>query len=273
MAKSSRRRLSLPPGVGPGDVRAQLERVLSSDTFSRSQRLSSFLLFVVEKGLAGELHELKEMTVALEVFDRPADFEPKLDPIVRVEAGRLRSKIREYYDTVGVDDPLWVGLAARGYRPVVRERLGAAPKPKPERKAMPTPEPLSLAVLPIEDLSAGGALRQEAIALTDRLIHSLALNGKWEVAARTSIRQYRQEPDDAREIGAQVNVSWLLEGSLQQSRELLRLQLRLVAADSGLATWAATYEAPAEPPADAQDAFARKTVEALAERADQLAAE
>jgi len=266
MAKSSRRHLSLPSGVQPEDVRAQLERILDAQTFQRSQRLSDFLRFVVEKGLAGELDQLKEMTIALDVFERPSDFDSKLDPIVRVEAGRLRSKVREYYDTVGADDPLWVGLAARGYRPVVRKRAGAAKKAA-KKAWRPAPDPLSLAVLPIEDLSAGGDLTPLAVALTDRIIHSLALDGTWEVAARTTIRQYRQEPDDAREIGAQVNVSWLLEGSLQNTRERLRLQLRLVAAESGLATWAATFEASADPAADAQDLFARQTVKALAERA------
>ncbi len=255
-------------------MRAQLERILCAETFGRSQRLSAFLRFVVEKGLAGELDELKETTVALEVFERPADFDPKLDPIVRVEAGRLRNKVREYYDSIGAKQPLWVGLAARGYRPVVRKRSEPAEEaaeklaPRPERAS---PDPLSLAVLPIEDLSIGEELGPLAVALTDRLIHTLALDGKWEVAARTSIRQYRQEPDDAREIGAQVNVSWLLEGSLQNTLDTLRLQLRLVAADSGLATWAATFEAPSDPPAAAQDRLARKTVEALA-RADRSSA-
>jgi len=79
---SPRKSLSLPDGVSPEDVRNQLERILAAELFARSTRLSDFLRFVVEKGLASELEQVKEMTLALEVFERPSDFEAKLDPFL-----------------------------------------------------------------------------------------------------------------------------------------------------------------------------------------------
>ncbi len=261
---NSRKSLPLPQGVTEDDVRHQLQRILAAEIFERSQRLSDFLRYVVEKGLNGELDEIKETTLALEVFERPSDFEPGVDPIVRVEAGRLRNKVREYYETAGECDALWVGLAARGYRPEVRKRnVEAAPAAASSEPERPAPDRLSLAVLPVEDVSPDSSLKAMAVALTDQLIHSLAVDGAWEVAARTSIRRYREEPDDAREIAEQIQVSALLEGSLQAVHGVYRLQLRLVDARTGLATWAGTYEEPAEEPSDAQDLLARRTVEEL----------
>lgn len=256
----SRKVLGLPNGVEPADVKNQLQRILQSDSFQRSPQLSDFLRFAVEKGLSAEQHLLKETTIALEVFGRPVDFDPKVDPIVRVEAGRLRNKVREFYETTGCRDRLWVGLASRGYRPVVRMN-GNEEESVPGRQHFR--EGPSLAVLPIEALSFETDLTPISKALTAQLIHGLAVDGAWEVAARTTIRKFRDDPVSAREIGDQVNVESLLEGSLQIVENNLRLQLRLVNVKSGLATWAATFEEPTDPMAEAQESLVRKAVEAL----------
>jgi hypothetical protein len=73
--------------VSHTSVVEQLERLLSHPLFRKSQRLSHFLRFGVESVLAGAANELKEYTVGVEVFDRPADYSPSIDPIVRVMAG------------------------------------------------------------------------------------------------------------------------------------------------------------------------------------------
>ena len=78
-------------------VRLELEKVLSSHRFVQSKRLTEFLRFVVERHLDGKNDELKETLLAVEVFGRKADYDPKQDSIVRTEAGRLRSKLIEYY--------------------------------------------------------------------------------------------------------------------------------------------------------------------------------
>ena len=83
---------SLPANV----VRAQLTRILASEIFSRSDRLTAFLTFIVEQSLDGRGVELKEHVLAMEVYGKTADFDSGLDPIVRVDARRLRDKLREY---------------------------------------------------------------------------------------------------------------------------------------------------------------------------------
>ncbi|HEY3516370.1 MAG TPA: adenylate cyclase, partial [Gammaproteobacteria bacterium] len=77
------------------DVRRQLDRLLASAGFANAGRMSRFLKFVVEKTLAGEGERLKEYVIGVEVFDRDASYDPRLDSIVRVEAARLRAKLAE----------------------------------------------------------------------------------------------------------------------------------------------------------------------------------
>jgi Tol biopolymer transport system component len=78
-------------------IRSQLATILSSETFSRSDRLSAFLTFVVEQTLDGKGDTLKEQVIALELYGKGADFNTAGDPIVRVDARRLRDRLREYY--------------------------------------------------------------------------------------------------------------------------------------------------------------------------------
>src|SRR5262245_49880787 len=82
-------------------VRSSLDGVLASKLFLGSERLRRFLRFIVEQRLSGETESIKEYAVAMEVFDKDSSFDTRVDPIVRVEAGRLRSKLREYYETEG----------------------------------------------------------------------------------------------------------------------------------------------------------------------------
>ncbi|MDT7816002.1 MAG: hypothetical protein QOJ42_5918 [Acidobacteriaceae bacterium] len=92
-----------------------LEKVLTSAEFSRAKRMARFLRFVVEESLAGRGDELKERQIGIEVFDRPAHWDPKVDNIVRSEARRLRTKLDVYYDTAGRGDELRISIPKGGY--------------------------------------------------------------------------------------------------------------------------------------------------------------
>jgi TolB-like protein len=101
----------------PDDVRAELERVLASASFAGTSRLSRFLRFVVERSLAGEAERLKEYVIGVEVFDRDERYDPRIDSIVRVEAGRLRAKLDEYYRGDGARDWVAIRLEKGSYAP------------------------------------------------------------------------------------------------------------------------------------------------------------
>lgn len=98
-------------------IRAGLARVLASDAFSAAPQLSSFLSFVVERTIEGRSGELKGYTIAVEALGRPAEFDPQLDPIVRVEAGRLRRALTQYYAGEGQVDPVRMSMPVGGYVP------------------------------------------------------------------------------------------------------------------------------------------------------------
>src|SRR5215510_7662370 len=102
-------------------VREQLHRIVSSPGFARNERLSRFLRFVVERHLAGEDSTLKESVIAIEVFGRRPDYDPKLDAIVRTEAIRLRARLSKYYAGESAANELRIELPKGGYVPVLRQ--------------------------------------------------------------------------------------------------------------------------------------------------------
>jgi len=99
-------------------VRKALTRILGSPIFVQSDRLSRFLRFTVEATLAGDGSTLKEYLVGTEVYDRKPPYHPNADSIVRSEARRLRSKLKEYYESVGKDDPVLIYYRIGSYVPV-----------------------------------------------------------------------------------------------------------------------------------------------------------
>ena len=105
-------------------ITAQVSRIVASAVFAKSARLSAYLRFIVDETLAGRVDRLKEYTIALEVYGRDESFDPRVDSIVRVEAGRLRAKIRDYDDTIGRDDLVRIGLRIGSYVPDFRTAAG-----------------------------------------------------------------------------------------------------------------------------------------------------
>jgi len=109
--------------VRDAEIDAQLHRILDSSPFAGSPRSTQFLQFCVERAQCGETKHLKETTIAVEVFNRAADYDPKSDPIVRVHARRVREKLEIYYRTIGTNDPIKIDLPKGGYVPLILRTL------------------------------------------------------------------------------------------------------------------------------------------------------
>lgn len=103
-------------------LRQQVERIAQSKPFICSRRMQRFLSYIVEAELTNSRDSLKESILGVEVFDRTPGFDPKEDPIVRVEARRLRAKLQEYYDNYGVADPVFIQVPKGGYIPEIVTR-------------------------------------------------------------------------------------------------------------------------------------------------------
>jgi len=114
-----------PSPPNSAEVRAALERIAGSLQLRTSPRLVAFLRHVVERTLAGRCAEIKSYTIAVEAFGRNPSFDPQADPIVRVEAGRLRHALAHYYADAGRNDPLVIELPRGSYVPLFHERARA----------------------------------------------------------------------------------------------------------------------------------------------------
>jgi TolB-like protein len=106
-------------------IEEQLQRILNSKLFAASHRSQDFLRYVVARSLAGS--SSKEYAIAVDVFGRGADYDPAVDATVRVEAGRLRSRLREYYETEGKPDPVCISIPKGSYAAIFSVRELKAP--------------------------------------------------------------------------------------------------------------------------------------------------
>jgi hypothetical protein len=135
-------------GPTPEEKQHQLEKILSNHVFHGAETLKSFLRFVVKKSLEGQESELKEYTIATEVFGRSENYDPRIDSLVRVQAARLRSKLEEYYASDGDGDKVLIHLPKGHYVP-------AFAYVHPEvRKELPEPEAARKSVLPLDALTS-----------------------------------------------------------------------------------------------------------------------
>jgi TolB-like protein len=257
-------------------VREQLERVLGSAGFARNERLSRFLRFVVDQSLEGKDSEIKESVIAVEVFDRDANYDPKLNSIVRTEAGRLRARLSEYYSGQGRNDPVVVELPKGGYVPVFRERDAQDHLLEDQRKEFrkePTlldryrrlaiasvvfltilaavggwwwrhrkSEPVAIAVLPLESLSLDRADDYFADGLTDEIIRDLSVIEGLAVRSQTSSFAFKGRPASVRDVAKQLDVDYILEGSVLRNGPQLRINVQLVRVRDDVPLWSDEFD-------------------------------
>lgn len=113
---------------------SQLERILASNAFRHTEVLKRLLEYLGREALTGEGRDLKEYTVGVEAFGKPPDYDPKIDSSVRVQTGKLRHKLDEYYRTQGVNDPILIELPKGHFKLEFYERPSAAIDPRSSPK-------------------------------------------------------------------------------------------------------------------------------------------
>jgi len=223
----------------PAEIRGQLERITASEVFRRAERQCRFLRYVVEQALSGKTDRLKGYTIALEVFDRTPDFDPNIDSIVRVEAGRLRSKLRDYYRQPGAADPILIDLPRGTYAPVIRRAAGGAPPADDvPREAVRG----SVAVLPFRNLGGDPAQDWFSDGLTDAVITGLARNAHLKVISLTSVMRFRNTQRPIPEIAEELAVNHVLEGTVLRDGDRVRVSAQLIEARTDHHVWAEIFE-------------------------------
>jgi len=214
-------------------IREQLVCILNSGPFHQSQRRRRFLEYLVNETLAGRGERLKAYNVALAVFDRPETFDPVTDPLVRIEAARLREKLREYYEADGQSDPIRITLPQGTYTPHIEFRTLLSSW----NSAPSLPDKSSVAVLPFDNIGADPKWDRLADGMTDDVITDLSHSKDLVVIARNSTELYKGKPIDLRQVGRDLNVKYVLEGSIQSMGDQIRVNAQLIEAASGSHIW------------------------------------
>jgi TolB-like protein len=270
-------------------VRRELERVLASPEFVASDRLRKFLRFVVEEALAGRGDRLHAYPIALEVLGRDANFDPQADPVVRMEAGKLRRRLERYYLGAGQSDPIRIDIPKAGYAPTfTRQPNGGRGRAPPaflapwrgpqrrwprspwvavgalvvagaillaaavlrlerptveaegERAALQQRGP-AIIVLPFENLSEVGADDFLVEGLTEELISNLMRFS--ELRLYSAYGSFLKQPTaDPVELGARLDIGYVIKGSVRRGAERVRLVAHLIEAQTGQHLWAETYD-------------------------------
>jgi serine/threonine-protein kinase len=226
------------PTISPAQAKAQLQKILDDPLFARTQRMSRFLRFGVEHALAGTGHQVKEYLVGVDVFDRPKDYDPRVDPIVRVEARRLRAKLRSFYASSGKKDELIIDFPKGAYAAEFHLKSSAksiVPKPA---AAVET----SIAVLPFSNLAAERDDDYFSDGLTEELILHLTRMKGLRVVAWYSASKFRGREGDLNEIREQLKVGVVLRGSVRRTASRVRVTVQLIDAASGAFLWADAFE-------------------------------
>jgi len=235
------------PGPAPEEVRAEVQRILQSQLFSNCERLRRFISFAAQHALGGSSQSLKEYVIGIEVYDRTTRFDPRIDPIVRVEARRLRSKLTSYYASVGYQDPVEVEFPKGTYQPVFRHRSARRPI---------TPD-LTITVAPFGSLTMKGD-DGFAEGLTEEIVHGLANAHKMRVLP------WNSDPSNkpvARCARAKTDV--LLRGSVRCRSTGVRVISQLIDVGSQVYLWSEAFDREGLNFAEAQDSIAQAIVDGV----------
>lgn len=247
--------------IGDEEIRTELDRVVASREFARSEYLRRFVRCCVEQTLSGNVAQLKEYWLGRSVFQRDKEFNPSSDPIVRVQARRMRHKLTIYYQGEGSGNPIHIVLPVGSYVP--RFETGE------QRTAVLAhgAKHLSIAVLPFADLERTTAGERFAAILTGQLIHRIVQTGKFLVVSGISSAQYGGG-GDIRSIGRALNARFLVEGSVHGGDAGRQVGVHLTDADSGYHVWSHSFECAGDLDAMPSDHAMKQIADMLAARMD-----
>jgi serine/threonine-protein kinase len=241
---------------GAGEIREYLERLLASSVFSNSTRLSRFLRFGVNAAISGR-NDANEYAIGLDVFERDVNFDPRIDPVVRVHARRLRSKLAHYYETEGRNDILEIHLPMRTYVPVIRWRTPQAPLL--QEVHTPSTRPAAIAVYPFTSLTDEKEAHYFAEGLTQELVHALAKAKAWRVVSGAP----EERRGHSNGIARHTDVETTVFGTIRKTGERLRVSAEALCSMDGTVLWSQMYDVEIESVIDTQEKLANTISKAL----------
>jgi adenylate cyclase len=227
--------------VSPAEVRTELERILRHTEFQASERLRDFLRFVVGESLAGRADAIKGSRIARRVFDRGEDFDGTRDPVVRIEAGRLRRRLEHYYFVAGERDPVRIEIPKGGYVPLFTRQNGestsAGSSGPVARESRRDPSP-TICIVPFRDLAGD----PESAFFGAGLVAELSS----EVNRYESVVAVPCQPEEDPTMNGQRGgeARFILEGSVRRDESELKLVVHLTDTVAVRQLWSESYKVP-----------------------------
>lgn len=245
LVDAGRRRGDIEPAAqrrpkGTGTVPAALvedalARIVASTTFRRSLRHRRFLQHVVGAALTHAHEQVKEVIIGIEVFGRQlATYDPRSDPVVRVEAGRLREKLVRFYADEGHAESVEITIPVGGYLPQFHQRASAAVRPSAR---------VSIAILPFVNLSGHPDDATFSIGLADQLIDTLGRIATLKVVSRVSALEASERELPVTKVSKLLGVDHVVAGSIQRGGSRVRCIARFCRAKDGLQIWSQRFDA------------------------------
>ena len=209
-------------------IHSQLARIVASTTFQQVDRLKRFLVFVTEETAAGRGGQLKEYVIGVQVFEKDSSFDPRTDPIVRVQARRLRARLARYYQEEGQGDSLVVELPKGGYTPSFR-RVEVRTQHRTIRGTLARRN--SVAVGAFEDLSPAGDLSWFCGGLRQEIVHALVAAGNLHVLSTGE---------------GSTSPAMAVNGSVRRSGATVRVTCQITDEPRLAYLWSQTFDGSAE---------------------------
>lgn len=236
-------------GLSVGAIRQQLGRILASPDFQATDKMRDFLRFIVQEKLAGRASRLKGYTIALAVFDRDENFDAANDPIVRIQAGRLRRALERYYLTAGSHDPIQIDIPKGRYIP----RFATAPDAmdaalpgtgRDSAKQSTRGGVPSVAVLPFAPIDGDSDQLPLVSGLAEELVTELTRFQDVVVMSCHAALQPAEFATHPVEIGNRFGVRFVLAGSIRRDGATVKVSAYLIDAANGEQIWAQAYTHP-----------------------------
>lgn len=216
------------------EILRQVERIGASATFQQVDRLKRFLEFVIAETIEGRGNQLKEYVLGVQVFDKDSSFDPRTDPVVRVQARRLRARLAKYYQDEGSQDTLIIEMPKGGYTPAFRKAEAAPPRHSVTHVLASRN---TITVAPFSDQTPAGDLGYFCAGLVQEIVHKLTACEKvrvlvWEPGA----------PGNFAQTAARMGAAMVVTGSIRSTQSQARVSVQIIDGSSGAYVWSESID-------------------------------
>lgn len=223
------------------EVKNQLERILQGEEFKRSPKITHFLKHVVTETLDGNKQYIKAHTIAINVFQRDENFDPQTDPLVRVNAVRLRRMLRHFYSMEGKNDDVVIDVVKGSYIPRFYFKNQSAVETDEISELVKGHSFPTIAVLSFRNLSEKIADSNFADGVTHEIVSQLTKFKELIVIARSTINLSDDKLINTKQLKKIIDARYILSGGVRIDRDNLRINVELDDRVSHSNVWAHTY--------------------------------